>query len=180
MNEKLPPIYNFPPLYTCQPNVLIREQQLSTWCDLILDFAKTNSVWCMSQEGTVVKDSESSGQSIFRNESIQRSVTAPFRDQIWNKMVQSEKAIKSNNGVYFILWRSVDYWSSQILQWFETTGKLNQVMTVYELLEGDETLGWEFHGMHPSLCEESLQRLRDRGRATLLKEQNKIMGVKVV
>lgn len=179
MTEKLPPIYNFPPLYTLQPNVLIREQQLNTWCDLILEFAKTTAAWCMSQEGSIIKDSENSDMSIFRNESIQRAVPAPFIEQIWSKMVQTEKALKLN-GVYLILWKSVDHWSSQILQWFETSGKLNQVVTLYELLEGDETLGWEFHGMHSSVCEVCIQRLCDRGRATLLKEQNKIMGLKVV
>ncbi|SCU81776.1 LANO_0B04148g1_1 [Lachancea nothofagi CBS 11611] len=180
MTENLPPIYNFPPLYTCQPNVLIREQQLNTWCDLLLEYAKNNNAWCINQEGFIMGTSESNNNTIFKNESIQRAAPAPFIDQIWRKMLQSQKVVKSSSGVYFMLWRTIDYWSSLMLQWFETCGKLNQVVTLYELLEGDESLNWEFHGMHQSLCEECLQRLCDRGRATLLKEQNKVMGIKVL
>ncbi|SCU78481.1 LAFA_0A06810g1_1 [Lachancea sp. 'fantastica'] len=180
MAESLPPIYNFPPLYTCQPNVLIREQQLTTWCDLLLEFSKKNKAWCLSQEGTIVGELETSAKSIFKNETIQRTAPAPFVDQIWNRMVETKKAVKFDNGQYLILWRSLEHWSSVFLQWFETAGKLNQVVTLYELLEGDETLEWEFHEMPQKLCELCLQKLRDRGRATLLKEQNKIVGVKVL
>ncbi|SCU93033.1 LADA_0G00980g1_1 [Lachancea dasiensis] len=180
MTDSLPPIYNFPPLYTCQPNVLIRKQQLATWCDLLLNYAKDNKAWCLNHEGSILRDSESSNASIFKNETIQRVAPAPFIDQIWKEMVRGQKAVKNSDEAYFILWRSLEQWSSLVLQWFETSGKLNQVVTLYELLEGDESLGWEFHGMHQTLCELCLQKLCDRGRATLLKEQNKIMGVKVL
>ncbi|SCW03718.1 LAFE_0G16688g1_1 [Lachancea fermentati] len=182
ITAQLPPIYSFPPLYTCQPNALIRQQQLDTWCELILEFAKTNKAWCMSQEGTIVTNSEqaSSIPSIFVNEQIQRSAAAPFIEEIWSKMLQSEKAIRSSKSTYIILWKSLDSWSSLILQWCESSGKLNQVITLYELTEGDETLDWEFHGMDIELCEKCLLKLCDRGRATMLKDQGKVMGVKIV
>lgn len=185
MNKQLPPIYSFPPLYTRQPNALIRQQQLDTWCDLVVQYAKQRRAWCMGSDGTTIAqegsldDSQDNEESIFLNSQIQRSVPSPFVEEIWARMLQSGKVIKRQNG-YYVLWKDLDSWSSNILQWFETTGKLNQVVTIYELLEGDESIGWEFHGMNPELCEMCLEKLCSRGRATTLKENGKIMGVKVV
>ncbi|SCU80967.1 LAMI_0B04324g1_1 [Lachancea mirantina] len=180
MTTNLPAIYSFPPLYTCQPNALIREQQLTVWCEIIVEFAKKERVWCITAEGTPAKDGGDK-QSVFRNDVIQRSVKSTFIEEIWHKMIETEKALRiDSDSNYFILWRSLDSWSALILQWFESSGKLNQVITLYELIEGDETLGCEFHGMDSMLMEKCLLRLRERGRASLLKDQNKVMGVKVV
>ncbi|CAI4839196.1 BGP_1a_G0030420.mRNA.1.CDS.1 [Saccharomyces cerevisiae] len=199
----LPPVYSFPPLYTRQPNSLTRRQQISTWIDIILQYCKTKKIWYMSVDGTVINDNElDSGstdnddskkisKNLFNNEDIQRSVPQVFIDEIWSQMTKEGKCLpidqsgrRSSNTTttrYFILWKSLDSWASLILQWFEDSGKLNQVITLYELSEGDETVNWEFHGMPESLLYYCLKPLCDRNRATMLKDENdKVIAIKVV
>ncbi|CAI1521709.1 hypothetical protein SEUBUCD646_0J02930 [Saccharomyces eubayanus] len=203
MMASLPPVYSFPPLYTRQPNSLTRRQQLSTWIDIISQYCKSKKIWYMSADGTVIdddrsengktdnEDSKKVGKNLFNNEEIQRSVSQVFIDEIWSQMVKEGKCLpidqsgrKSNNTTttrYFILWKNLDNWASLILQWFEDSGKLNQVITLYELSESDETLSWEFHGMPENLLYYSLKPLCDRNRATMLKDENgKVIAIKVV
>ncbi|CAI4043984.1 ESCRT-II subunit protein VPS25 SKDI_10G3020 [Saccharomyces kudriavzevii IFO 1802] len=199
----LPPVYSFPPLYTRQPNSLTRRQQISTWIDIISQYCKGKKIWYMSADGTVMNDNTSGSENtddddskkarknLFNNEDIQRSVSQVFIDEIWSRMVKEGKCLpidqtgkKSGNATstrYFIMWKSLDNWASLILQWFEDSGKLNQVVTLYELSEADETLDWEFHGMPENLMYYCLKPLCDRNRATMLKDENgKVIAIKVV
>ncbi|EJS43077.1 vps25p [Saccharomyces arboricola H-6] len=199
----LPPVYSFPPLYTRQPNSLTRRQQINTWIDIITQYCKSKSIWYMAADGTLINDDASDNGTtdnedskkdhinLFNNEDIQRSVSQVFIDEIWLQMVKEGKCLpidqsgrKSNNAAttrYFILWKNLDNWASLMLQWFEESGKLNQVITLYELSEGDETLTWEFHGMPENLLYYCLKPLCDRNRATMLKDENgKVIAIKVV
>ncbi|CCC71360.1 hypothetical protein NCAS_0H00500 [Naumovozyma castellii] len=169
--QPLPPIYSFPPLYTRQPNSIIRNQQLNAWIDLILQYARENKCWTMAKTGTSTADPKF---NIFHNESIQRSVSPMFIDEIWALMIKQSKAIvnNDNNNNYFILWQNIDSWASLILQWFEDSNKLNQVVTIYELSQGDETINWEFHQMPEPLLILALKPLCKRNRATMLKDED--------
>lgn len=193
--SKLPSVYSFPPLYTRQPNSLIRRQQINTWIDLILQYCKSNNSWSMSAEGKLIVDkgnteiNSSTGlnneKSFFLNEEIQRAASEAFIDEIWLQMFQEGKALKSERGqsssTYYILWKSLDLWASLILQWFESSVKLNQVVTLYELSQGDESIGWEFHGMPEPLLAQCINPLCDRNRATILKDEfDRPVGLKVI
>ncbi|CCE63144.1 hypothetical protein TPHA_0E00480 [Tetrapisispora phaffii CBS 4417] len=194
--DELPKVYYFPPLYTRQVNSLIRRQQIDTWIDLILQYAKSMNCWMMTSEGNLIqtKIDELTGsdsnaiekKSLFVNETIQRSIPHTFVEEIWTHMVENGKAIRTehdieSNSVYYIMWKGVDLWSSVILQWFETAVKLNQVVTLYELSQGDETIGWDFHGMPEPLLAKCIKSLCDRQRATIMKDEyGKPVGVKVI
>ena len=95
-----------------------------------------------SENGKIENEySKEVGKNLFNNEEIQRSVPQVFIDEIWSQMVKEGKCLpidqsgrKSNNTTttrYFILWKNLDNWASLILQWFEDSGKLNQVITLY-------------------------------------------------
>ncbi|CCH61802.1 hypothetical protein TBLA_0F02630 [Henningerozyma blattae CBS 6284] len=197
MASAFPPVYSFPPLYTPQPNALIREQQVSTWIDIILQYCKSKDSWCMTFEGSVIDLSTlmieiatqgipKERESIFKNNDIQRAVPQSFMEEIWKKLVSDGKAISTdiktkNSRTFYIFWKNVDSWASLILQWFETTTKLNQVVTVYELTQGDESIGWEFYGMPEPMMIHCLKPLLARNRATLMKdEMGKVVAIKVV
>lgn len=175
---ELPPIYNFPPLFTPQPNVLIRKQQLDTWTELIVQYCQNNKLWLMSHDGQLKLSDKK--QSLFNNQHINRSVNSLFIDEIWSVMLKNNKAIKYDETKYFILWKSLESWASLILEWCEIHGKLNQVITIYELIEGDESHTWEFYGMNEVFCEIVLNNLVERGRASILKDKDRVMGVKIV
>lgn len=183
---ELPAIHSFPPFYTRQPNALIRRQQINSWIEVILQYCKSIKCWCLTAEGGQAKGARNSINSIFVNPDIQRTVPQVFANEIWSQMCEEGKAIGTDVGSkessqYYILWRNFDSWASLLLQWFESAGKLNQVVTIYELTEGDETISWEFHGMPEQLMTYCLKPLDQRNRATILKdERGKPVAVKVV
>ncbi|AMD20433.1 HDL311Wp [Eremothecium sinecaudum] len=178
MNTQFPAIYDFPPLYTRQPNSLIREQQLDTWVDVLLQYAKANRIWLMASDGHPLDPRGE--QSIFVNFKLDRQVQGPFTQEIWSHALRKGVVLKDANDSYFILWKSLESWSSLMLQWFETCGKLNQVVTIYEIVSGDDSSTWEFHGMNERVCELALGKLVERGRATLIRKDAKVVAVKIV
>lgn len=184
--SELPPIYSFPPLYTRQPNGLIRRQQINSWIEILLQFCISHKCWLMTAEGMPVGEPDVSRQSIFNNSSIQRVVPQVFVDEIWSQMCEEGKALgvqdgKRDSSQFYILWRNLDSWASLILQWFESSGSLNQVVTIYELSQGDGTADWEFHGMPEALLTHCLKPLCQRNRATLIKDERGIaVATKVV
>lgn len=130
----------------------------------------------MTAEGALVTEGDESKQSIFKNVSIQRAVPQVFVDEIWSKMCEDGKALgategKKDSSQFYILWRNLDSWASLILQWFESSGSLNQVVTIYELSQGDGTADWEFHGMPEPLIAACIKPLCQRNRATLIKDE---------
>ncbi|QLG71461.1 hypothetical protein HG535_0B05030 [Zygotorulaspora mrakii] len=192
----LPAIYSFPPFFTRQPNALIRKQQITSWIEVILQYCKLKKCWSMTVEGSPVEGNPNDSNinpltggtdnSIFTNSEIQRSVPQVFVEEIWCQMCEENKAVGADQGPkdssrYYILWRNFDSWASLVLQWFEDAGKLNQVVTIYELTQGDETMTWEFHGMPEQLMAYCLKPLEQRNRATLINdERGKPIAVKVV
>lgn len=185
MTLETPQIYKFPPLYTPQSNKLIRKQQLQSWQSIILQSCAQLSKWCINRSGKIY-DTET-GQlifSIFENTEINRSCNLEFQQEIWSFMIQNGSALplkdSEDSNMMAIFWESLDSWSSLILEWCESSGKLNQVITIYEICESDENRSCKFYGMPSSFCQLVLQRLVDRGRATLLKDQGRFVGVKIV
>ncbi|SMN21033.1 similar to Saccharomyces cerevisiae YJR102C VPS25 Component of the ESCRT-II complex, which is involved in ubiquitin-dependent sorting of proteins into the endosome [Maudiozyma saulgeensis] len=176
-----PPIYSFPPLYTRQPNAVIRNKQIDSWIDIILSISKQQSLWEIDSQGKFIQ----SDINIFDNKNIDRIVSPLFIKEILQNMIKNQKLISKddvgNSSSYFILWKNLDSWASLMLEWFETTNKLNQVVTIYELTSGDESIDWEFHSMPDSLVSKCLRLLVKRGRATILKDEfNKDIAIKVV
>lgn len=184
-NLELPNIYKFPPLYTPQSNKLIRKQQLQSWQTIIHQTCSQLSKWCIPKNGKIY-DLETNNLilSIFENTEIDRVCNVEFQEEIWSYMLQNGSALKLNESddacTMAIFWESLDSWSSTILEWCEYAGKLNQVLTLYEIFESDDNRHCKFFGMPTSFSQLVLQRLVDRGRATLLKDQSKLVGVKIV
>ncbi|XDT18754.1 ESCRT-II complex subunit [Nakaseomyces glabratus] len=185
----MPSIYAFPPLYTRQPNTLVRKQQIDTWIDILTEWCKSHRVFELGKDGVPVRESDASdaddgadggtttgneaGRSLFKNEEINRAVPPLFIDEIWSVMATRGVAlVTEGRASYYVLWRTLDSWASLILQWFETVGKLNQVVTLYELTESDETADWEFHSMPLPLLHRCLKPLCNRNRATLMKDEH--------
>lgn len=176
----LPAIYSFPPLYTRQPNAIIRNKQIDSWINILLQYSKIEKIWELDSNGIFLPNEI----SLFENNSINRSVNNSFIKEILNRMKSDHQIIYNNNNdtnTFFILWKNLDSWASLILEWFETTNKLNQVVTFYEISSGDESINWEFHTMPSYLISKILQILVKRGRATILKDEyNKDIAIKVV
>ncbi|CCF59119.1 hypothetical protein KAFR_0G00860 [Kazachstania africana CBS 2517] len=186
MQLEYPPIYSFPPLYTRQPNKIIRTKQIESWITIILDLASKNKLWTISKDGTI-----ENSLNIFQNNDIGRSVPPLFIVEIMKIMFTNGQLVSKSDkksdfdsdlsNEFYILWKPIESWGSLILEWFETSNKMNQVVTLYELGEGDESIGWEFHEMPAPLLVKSLKNLVSRNRCTLIKDENdKYIAMKVI
>ncbi|CCK69882.1 ESCRT-II subunit protein VPS25 KNAG_0D01300 [Huiozyma naganishii CBS 8797] len=187
---EFPPIHSFPPLYTRQPNKLVRNKQLETWAGIILDNAKKLHRWEIDKTGRF----ERGGPSIFTSESIGRAVPQLFINEIWRHMQRNNQIILRDESLqwgvlddadadasFYVLWRPLDAWTSLILEWFDTANQMGKVVTFYELAQGDESLDCEFHGIPEPLLLRILKPLVKRGRATMLKGDNdQYVAIKVV
>lgn len=199
-----PPIYQFPPLFTRQPNKTIRNKQIETWINIIVTNCERCKIWVMNKNGDMKltnKDTESVETiNIFRNAKINRSCSQIFineilltmkrQNQILNKDGKTPVIVNTNTAPendetfydddFFILWKSLDQWASEILDWFERTTQLNKVVTFYEIVSNEENSDESFYLMPESLLYQVLKILVKRGRATMLKDDSKYVAIKVV
>ena len=71
----------------------------------------------------------------------------------------------------WVWWRTAEEWAQDILGWVEDTCQRNRVLTFYELLEGDATVGKPFHGLPAEMAKKAVGViLSRRGKATLMGE----------
>ena len=64
-----------------------------------------------------------------------------------------------------MLWRRVEEWADAVYAWVDSVGQRGVVLTVWEILEGEATVGEKFHGMDAELFERVLRALVKRGKA---------------
>lgn len=194
---QLPPIYNFPPLYTRQPNTSIRERQLETWSNIILENANLLHIWQINKSGSLKHDLQMSNNSInlFINNHINRRVPQDFINDILYHMYKNNQLLPvvstlpknlthSNNNIlinkkifdnldsieFFILWISLDSWSNIFLKWFDANGQFNKIITFYELTNNYPNE--KFYLMPEELLYNILKILVKSGKATMLKDMD--------
>lgn len=91
---------------------------------------------------------------------------------------------KATGGTAWVYWKRPEEWADVIAGWVEDTGQKNTVLTLYELMNGEMTVGQgivfsrlrrgletcadrmlDFHGMDAELFHRSLAVLVKRGKA---------------
>ena len=65
----------------------------------------------------------------------------------------------------WIWWQYPSDWADEILAWVEGTGQKGVVFTVWELREGESTLGQGFHALDADIMHRALGILVKRGKA---------------
>ncbi|KAK0742516.1 ESCRT-II complex, vps25 subunit, partial [Apiosordaria backusii] len=197
-----PKEHSFPPFYTPQLNLSTAHAQLTKWSSLILSFCRHHTLYRLS-----LSDATNSPTSpvypLFNNDSINRRLSLPYIKEIIDFMRKDGRAEyctgtttttgskggdttergvggggKGGGGdVVWIYWRTPEEWAAIVEKWVDETGNRGQVMTVYELTEGEGTRGAEFWGLDQELLIKAIQVLVKRGKAqTMGGEEN--LGVK--
>ena len=73
-------------------------------------------------------------------------------------------------------WRSPEEWARAIYDWVDETGQVGSVLTFWELLEGEATVGRGFHGLPVEMARVCLKQWERRGKVVIVGEG----GVKFV
>ena len=80
---------------------------------------------------------------------------------------------------FLVVWRTTDEWADLVYRWAQEVGYVNNVLTVYELLHGDETSEQPFYGIEYDVMRKALATLEKKDKAVVFggAEQNE-EGVK--
>lgn len=166
--------YSFPPFYTIQPNSETRRVQMTSWCQLILDY-------CRHSRHFSISVSDAPRSPLFHNAKIKRGLSEDDIRLVLDEMVSSGKAQWTDKSKIScdILWRSVEEWASMIYNWVSQQGMTGgSVCTLYELISGDDTAHQEFHGIPEDLAIRALKSLQIKGKAELMSQDGNVEGVK--
>ncbi|EHK23847.1 uncharacterized protein TRIVIDRAFT_26754, partial [Trichoderma virens Gv29-8] len=181
--------YFFPAFFTRQTNLTIHHAQLTKWSALILAYARHHRLFRITLSAAADSD-------LFFNRGIDRRLAPPDIREVLDFMRKDGRAefvrSGSSNGaadasssasaasagdVVFLYWRKPEEWAALVEAFVEETAQKGSVLTVYELTEGENTRGTEFHGMDNQVLMKALNILVKRGKAQIFGSEDSL-GVK--
>ncbi|XP_042199289.1 vacuolar protein-sorting-associated protein 25 [Callorhinchus milii] len=164
--------YNFPPFFTLQPNVNTQHKQLAAWCSVVLAYFRYHKLHQLD----VLEAQES---QLFNNKRIQRKLSTEAIQVVLEDLRKKGNLewIDKNKTRCLIMWRRPEEWGKLVYQWVSKNGMTNSVFTLYELSNGDDTEGEEFHGLEEWLLIRALQALQSEHKAEII-SLNDSKGVK--
>lgn len=193
--------YNFPPFFTRQTNLTTHHAQLTKWSALVLAYCRHHRIFKLPLNTTTSNTTDQqqpsssttaatssslsppqqqpSVEDLFHNKALNRRLSPPdVRDLIdfLCKDGRAEYCVPGGD-VVWVYWRSPEEWAQLIEGWVEATAQRGSVLTLYELVEGDGTLGTEIHGIDRDMLHRALQVLVKRGKAQIFGQEDS-QGVK--
>lgn len=152
MSFDFPREYHFPAFFTRQTNLTTHHAQLTKWASLVLSYAKHHRLFRLTLSSAA--DSE-----LFHNRTINRRLQAPDIRELFGFMVKEKQAEfvageqpsssgvaqGELGGVVLLYWRTVDEWAGIVEHYVDSTAQKGSVLTLYEITDGDATLGTGRH-----------------------------------
>ncbi|KAL5611718.1 hypothetical protein BROUX41_000707 [Berkeleyomyces rouxiae] len=203
---QFPREYSFPPFFTRQTNLTTHHAQLTKWSALVLAYCQHHRIYRLSlspsassASATAAGATTSLPADLFANRRINRQLSATDIREVIDFMRRDGRAEylhvpgghgqesglsivgsggsgSSGGDVVWIYWRTPEEWAGLLERWIEETGQKGTVLTLYELAEGEKTLGTEFHGLDNDLLLKALGVLVKRGKAQIFGQESS--GVK--
>ncbi|EGR47354.1 uncharacterized protein TRIREDRAFT_64485 [Trichoderma reesei QM6a] len=169
--------YSFPPFFTRQPNIAIHHAQLTKWSALVLSYARHHRLFRL-----VVSSAAES--ELFHNRAINRRLGPADIREVLDFMrkdgraefIRASSAAAAGN-VVLLYWRKPEEWAALVEAYVDETAQKGSVLTVYELTEGENTRGTEFHGMDNLVLMKALNILVKQGKAQIFGSEDSL-GVK--
>jgi len=140
-----PPYYNYPPFWTLQTNPVSLKQQYQLWESFVTSFVRHLNKF----ELIVLEVLQT---PLFYNSKINRRLTEMNVKAILDYMVTTGHAEWENefHTRCRILWRTYAEWIDIFCAWAASTGRTNEIFTVFELLDTYEDQ--EFYKMDAGLA----------------------------
>lgn len=145
--------YHFPPFFTRQPNQSTRHSQHAKWASLILSYCAHRGLYKLSLTSPAAED-------LFHNRRIGRRLALADAREVLEFMRRDGRAefvdggagddgagAGATNGsgeagdVVWIYWRTPEEWAALLEAWVDETAQKGTVLTLYELSQGEDTLG---------------------------------------
>lgn len=146
-----------------QPVLETRQKQSQLWGDLILKYCQFHNIYELNVQDAL-------NTPLFYNEAINRRLSAAGATQFIDDLAKrgnAEWATREKEACT-IFFKNVDHWATSILKWVEDCGKTDTVLTVWEIREGEDSEGQEFHGIDERVIMKALHLLERKGRAEII------------
>jgi ESCRT-II complex subunit VPS25 len=170
--------YDFPPLYTLQPNEDTRAKQVEAWSDLILGYCKANKLYQLSSNDLQKLE-------LFNNKKIDRRCSLELADAVLNALANrgnaewigpNNKSLSPNkkqpagqpslaHANCLILWNTVAEWASIVYEYVNRNSLKGSVCTFYELTEAKEVKNEKFYKIDTAVFKRCLAVLQGQGKA---------------
>ncbi|KAI0870934.1 ESCRT-II complex subunit-domain-containing protein [Hypoxylon argillaceum] len=181
---EFPREYHYPPFFTRQPNQSTRHSQQSKWASLVLAYCAHHRLYKLSLASPSTAD-------LFYNRRLDRRLSLADAREVLEFMRRDGRAefVRAGAGaggssgddsegdVAWIYWRTPEEWATLLEAWIDETAQKGAVLTLYELSQGEDTTGTEFHGLDLELLQKALQVLVKRNKAQIFGQEDQL-GVK--
>lgn len=164
-----PSYTSFPPFYTLQPNLTTLARQLELWSALITSYCAHHRLFRLSLS--------SPPADLFTNSSIKRSLKSADVRTVLDHMSKPENGPRiewinpttrgETANTCYVYWKTPTEWADTIYNFVEETGQKGAVLTIYELREGESSLGREWRDIDEALLRKVLAVLVKRGKAQI-------------
>jgi ESCRT-II complex subunit VPS25 len=182
-----PSSYSFPPFFTPQPTLQTRSAQLKKWSSLIQKYCAYHNLYLLNLNTAL-------DTPLFHNATLKKRLSLKDAREVVEYMCSVEgderaewvPPVSGGGGsaggaaeksTAYIYWRKPEEWGNLIASWVDETGQKGSVLTLYELIEGEATVGQEFYGMDSRVLQKSLATLVKKGRAQVFGTEDQ-QGVK--
>ncbi|KAI9487678.1 MAG: ESCRT-II complex subunit-domain-containing protein [Benjaminiella poitrasii] len=175
-----PKIFDFPPFFTRQITDATWKSQVSQWESLILAYTRQNRLFRLDLHQATTPG----GIGIFENRKINRRLSFETLQDIIEEMVKEghaewEGSSRESKSAALIYWHTPEDWANLIWKWINETGQNNQIVTLYEITNGELAEGQEFFELDKEILNKALQIIVKRGNAQIFKGTDEdSMGVK--
>jgi ESCRT-II complex subunit VPS25 len=114
-------------------------------------------------------------EDLFHNKALSKRLSLADAREVLEFMRREGRAEWVNGGgktggagdgdVVFVYWRTPEEWARELEGWADANGQKNAVLTLWELTEGEATLGTDIRGLDQEVLQKALQILVKRGKA---------------
>ncbi|KAI1758182.1 ESCRT-II complex subunit-domain-containing protein [Xylaria castorea] len=172
--------WSFPPFFTRQVNANTRHSQDTKWASLILSYCAYHRIYKLSLTSPAAEE-------LFHNRKLNKQLSLADAREVLGAMRRDgrveflgrndDAAAGAGGDVVWVYWRTPEEWAALVETWVDDTAQKGTVLTLYELNQGEDTVGTEFHGLDPELLQKALQVLVKRNKAQIFGQEDQL-GVK--
>jgi ESCRT-II complex subunit VPS25 len=161
---EFPREYHFPPFFTRQVNSTTHRAQTEKWSALIQAYGRHHRLFKLSLSSPQAED-------LFHNQGLRRRLSLADARELLEFMRQEGRAewigSSKDSDIVYLYWRTPDEWARELEDWADATGQKNAVLTLWELTEGEATVGTDIRGLDQEILQKALQVLVKRGKAQI-------------
>ncbi|KAH9498348.1 Vacuolar protein-sorting-associated protein 25 [Bulinus truncatus] len=155
--------YKFPPFFTLQPNIETRQKQLEAWCSLVLGYQRHVKQYTMDV-------TEAQNSELFYNKQLNRRLPLEAIYAVLDELKRRGNLEwkDKNRKSCTLIWRTPAEWGKIIYNWISSRAMNNTVCTLFELSDGEDSEGEEFHGLDKDILIRALKSLESEGKAEFI------------